>query len=196
MSSCLLPDSGVGAGKGPKLRRLWGASVPQCTSVTAGGDLSECITAPCTGPPEVYTPGVATAFRLPINSQRGEILQVNILESKQGICSKMCLPFWSMFMLMLCAKTLEVVIEDQARHSRWQTLKVEDGHTTYHYLKRHSDGTFTNDLTNQLDLLKAKDFVAWLASTKRESQQKRGLQEDRMKTGELVTLLNQAWEWS
>lgn len=45
---------------------------------------------------------------------------------------------------------------------------MEDEQTIFHYLKRHTDGTFTNDLTNQLDLLKAKDFVAWLASTKRE----------------------------
>lgn len=47
-------------------------------------------------------------------------------------------------------------------------MKVEDGQTIFHYLKRHTDGTFTNDLTNQLDLLKAIDFVSWLANTKRE----------------------------
>uniref|UniRef100_A0A3Q1CIV9 Glucagon / GIP / secretin / VIP family domain-containing protein n=1 Tax=Amphiprion ocellaris TaxID=80972 RepID=A0A3Q1CIV9_AMPOC len=34
--------------------------------------------------------------------------------------------------------------------------------------KRHSDGTFTHDFTRYLDKMKAKDFVEWLASTKRE----------------------------
>uniref|UniRef100_A0A8C8DCD2 Glucagon / GIP / secretin / VIP family domain-containing protein n=1 Tax=Oncorhynchus tshawytscha TaxID=74940 RepID=A0A8C8DCD2_ONCTS len=34
--------------------------------------------------------------------------------------------------------------------------------------KRHSDGTFTNDYTHYLDKIKAKDFIQWLASTKRE----------------------------
>uniref|UniRef100_A0A3B4WUT4 Glucagon / GIP / secretin / VIP family domain-containing protein n=1 Tax=Seriola lalandi dorsalis TaxID=1841481 RepID=A0A3B4WUT4_SERLL len=31
-----------------------------------------------------------------------------------------------------------------------------------------SDGTFTSDFTHYLDKIKAKDFVEWLASTKRE----------------------------
>uniref|UniRef100_A0A3P8Y3T5 Glucagon / GIP / secretin / VIP family domain-containing protein n=1 Tax=Esox lucius TaxID=8010 RepID=A0A3P8Y3T5_ESOLU len=34
--------------------------------------------------------------------------------------------------------------------------------------KRHSEGTFTNDYTNYLDKIKAKDFVQWLVGTKRE----------------------------
>lgn len=35
-----------------------------------------------------------------------------------GVCSKMCLYYRSMFILMLCAETLEGVLEDQARQSR------------------------------------------------------------------------------
>uniref|UniRef100_A0A3B3X099 Glucagon / GIP / secretin / VIP family domain-containing protein n=1 Tax=Poecilia mexicana TaxID=48701 RepID=A0A3B3X099_9TELE len=34
--------------------------------------------------------------------------------------------------------------------------------------KRHSDGTFTSDFINNLDRMKAKDFVEWLSSLKQE----------------------------
>uniref|UniRef100_A0A3B4BGI2 Glucagon / GIP / secretin / VIP family domain-containing protein n=1 Tax=Periophthalmus magnuspinnatus TaxID=409849 RepID=A0A3B4BGI2_9GOBI len=48
--------------------------------------------------------------------------------------------------------------------SRWRLYDIEKGHR---FIRRHSDGTFTSDFTNTQDRKKAKDFVKWLASTKR-----------------------------
>ncbi|KAA8591112.1 hypothetical protein FQN60_002055 [Etheostoma spectabile] len=45
---------------------------------------------------------------------------------------------------------------------------MEKGQNIIRNLKRHSEGTFTSDLTRYLDKIKAKDFVEWLASTKRQ----------------------------
>uniref|UniRef100_A0A3Q3W3H6 Glucagon / GIP / secretin / VIP family domain-containing protein n=1 Tax=Mola mola TaxID=94237 RepID=A0A3Q3W3H6_MOLML len=51
---------------------------------------------------------------------------------------------------------------------RCHSYQMERGQNNIQNLKRHSDGTFTSDLTRFLDKIKAKDFVEWLASTKRE----------------------------
>uniref|UniRef100_A0A4W6ELV7 Glucagon / GIP / secretin / VIP family domain-containing protein n=1 Tax=Lates calcarifer TaxID=8187 RepID=A0A4W6ELV7_LATCA len=51
---------------------------------------------------------------------------------------------------------------------RWHSYQMEKGQNIIRNLKRHSDGTFTNDFTRYLDKIKAKDFVEWLASTKRQ----------------------------
>uniref|UniRef100_A0A667ZNP4 Glucagon / GIP / secretin / VIP family domain-containing protein n=1 Tax=Myripristis murdjan TaxID=586833 RepID=A0A667ZNP4_9TELE len=53
----------------------------------------------------------------------------------------------------------------QSRHR--YSKSVEKGQNILKNFKRHSDGTFTSDFTNYLDKIKAKDFVEWLASTKR-----------------------------
>ncbi|XP_063063793.1 glucagon-1-like [Engraulis encrasicolus] len=102
------------------------------------------------------------------NPQGKKTLQVCISKSTQGVHKyrKMRGPFWSIFIFTLCADTLEFVIEDQTR-LRWWSFQVEDGQNISHYVKRHSDGTFTNDLIHRWDKIKAKDFVSWLASTMR-----------------------------
>ncbi|TKS77551.1 Glucagon-1 Glucagon I [Collichthys lucidus] len=46
--------------------------------------------------------------------------------------------------------------------------KMGKGQNLIQNLKRHADGTFASDFTHYLDKIKAKDFVEWLASTKRE----------------------------
>lgn len=51
---------------------------------------------------------------------------------------------------------------------RWHSNQQEDGLDVIRNPKRHSDGTFTSDFTRYLDKIKAKDFVEWLTSTKRE----------------------------
>uniref|UniRef100_A0A8C7GKK5 Glucagon / GIP / secretin / VIP family domain-containing protein n=1 Tax=Oncorhynchus kisutch TaxID=8019 RepID=A0A8C7GKK5_ONCKI len=51
---------------------------------------------------------------------------------------------------------------------RCHTYELERGQNGINSFKRHSDGTFTNDYTHSLDKIKAKEFVQWLASTKRE----------------------------
>uniref|UniRef100_A0A3P8TK27 Glucagon / GIP / secretin / VIP family domain-containing protein n=1 Tax=Amphiprion percula TaxID=161767 RepID=A0A3P8TK27_AMPPE len=51
---------------------------------------------------------------------------------------------------------------------RWHSYRMEKGQRIIRNFKRHSDGTFTHDFTRYLDKMKAKDFVEWLASTKRE----------------------------
>uniref|UniRef100_A0A3B4U8V3 Glucagon / GIP / secretin / VIP family domain-containing protein n=1 Tax=Seriola dumerili TaxID=41447 RepID=A0A3B4U8V3_SERDU len=51
---------------------------------------------------------------------------------------------------------------------RWHSYQMEKGQNIIRNLKRHADGTFTSDFTHYLDKIKAKDFVEWLASTKRE----------------------------
>ncbi|KAM8830279.1 glucagon-1-like [Synchiropus picturatus] len=53
--------------------------------------------------------------------------------------------------------------------SRWrpaQRRRTEDAQMQN--LKRHSDGTFSSDFTQQLDKLKAKTFVEWLATSKKD----------------------------
>ncbi|XP_029910620.1 glucagon-1-like [Myripristis murdjan] len=78
----------------------------------------------------------------------------------------MCLPVWCMLVLLLCHGSLEMVV-DKTRQARWHAYEVEKGQNILKNFKRHSDGTFTSDFTNYLDKIKAKDFVEWLASTKR-----------------------------
>uniref|UniRef100_A0A3Q2XSY9 Glucagon / GIP / secretin / VIP family domain-containing protein n=1 Tax=Hippocampus comes TaxID=109280 RepID=A0A3Q2XSY9_HIPCM len=51
---------------------------------------------------------------------------------------------------------------------RWHSYQMEKGQNIIENYKRHSEGTFANDLTGHLDKMKAKDFVAWLTTTKRE----------------------------
>lgn len=51
---------------------------------------------------------------------------------------------------------------------RRHSYQMQNGQNLIRNLKRHSDGTFTSDFTHYLDKIKAKDFVEWLASTKRE----------------------------
>lgn len=55
------------------------------------------------------------------------------------------------------------------RHS----YQMQNGQNLIRNLKRHSDGTFSSDFTHYLDKIKAKDFVEWLASTKREGWAKK-----------------------
>uniref|UniRef100_A0A3Q1EKW2 Glucagon / GIP / secretin / VIP family domain-containing protein n=1 Tax=Acanthochromis polyacanthus TaxID=80966 RepID=A0A3Q1EKW2_9TELE len=57
---------------------------------------------------------------------------------------------------------------DQLIDCAWHSYRMEKGQRIIRSFKRHSDGTFTNDFTRYLDKMKAKDFVEWLASTKRE----------------------------
>lgn len=51
---------------------------------------------------------------------------------------------------------------------RWLSYVLEKGENTIQNVKRHADGTFSNDFTHYLDKIKAKDFVEWLATIKRE----------------------------
>uniref|UniRef100_A0A3Q0QRT2 Glucagon / GIP / secretin / VIP family domain-containing protein n=1 Tax=Amphilophus citrinellus TaxID=61819 RepID=A0A3Q0QRT2_AMPCI len=52
--------------------------------------------------------------------------------------------------------------------SRWLSYEMDKGQHMVQNLKRHSDGTFTNDFTHYLDRIKAKDFVEWLANPRQE----------------------------
>ncbi|KAM7404667.1 hypothetical protein PAMP_011994 [Pampus punctatissimus] len=61
----------------------------------------------------------------------------------------------------------EMVVDKTGRPARWHSYQMERGQNIRN-LKRHSEGTFTSDFTHYLDKIKAKDFVEWLASTKRE----------------------------
>uniref|UniRef100_A0A672J4I2 Glucagon / GIP / secretin / VIP family domain-containing protein n=1 Tax=Salarias fasciatus TaxID=181472 RepID=A0A672J4I2_SALFA len=49
-------------------------------------------------------------------------------------------------------------------HFWWRSFQMENGQRITEHFKRHSDGTFTSDLTGSLDKGKAKNFVEWLAS--------------------------------
>ncbi|XP_029576172.1 glucagon-like [Salmo trutta] len=82
----------------------------------------------------------------------------------------MCGSVWCLLLLLLCPGADEMVLEDKALASQsgWRTYELQRGQNGINSFKRHSDGTFTNDYTHYLDKIKAKDFVQWLASTKRE----------------------------
>ncbi|XP_019907131.1 glucagon-1-like isoform X1 [Esox lucius] len=83
---------------------------------------------------------------------------------------EMCVSPWCLLLLLLCPITPGMVLEDRAvsRCSRWLTYEMENREKIINNFKRHSEGTFTNDYTNYLDKIKAKDFVQWLVGTKRE----------------------------
>ncbi|XP_078144135.1 glucagon-2-like [Centroberyx gerrardi] len=72
------------------------------------------------------------------------------------------------------------MVVDKTRQARWLTYEMEKGQDIVKNFKRHSDGTFTSDFTHYLDKIKAKDFVEWLASTKRV-----GCDEDLLQMGEV-----------
>uniref|UniRef100_A0A3Q1JHT4 Glucagon / GIP / secretin / VIP family domain-containing protein n=1 Tax=Anabas testudineus TaxID=64144 RepID=A0A3Q1JHT4_ANATE len=69
---------------------------------------------------------------------------------------------WCMLILVLCSNTAEMAAVTN------RSVRFELRQNNIRNIKRHSDGTFTSDLTHYLDKIKAKDFVEWLASTKRE----------------------------
>ncbi|XP_036961250.1 glucagon-1-like [Acanthopagrus latus] len=74
---------------------------------------------------------------------------------------------WCMLVLFLCSCSKEMVVLDKTRPAR-HSYQMQNGQNLIRNLKRHSDGTFSSDFTHYLDKIKAKDFVEWLASTKRE----------------------------
>uniref|UniRef100_A0A672ZW26 Glucagon / GIP / secretin / VIP family domain-containing protein n=1 Tax=Sphaeramia orbicularis TaxID=375764 RepID=A0A672ZW26_9TELE len=69
---------------------------------------------------------------------------------------RMSLLIWCVLVLFVCSSSKEMVLD-----------KNRPGRHFIHNLKRHSDGTFTSDFTTNRDKIKAKDFVEWLASIKR-----------------------------
>ncbi|KAM9751644.1 exendin-3-like isoform 1-T2 [Menidia menidia] len=80
---------------------------------------------------------------------------------------RMKLIMWCVVVVFLCSRTKEMVM-DKTTSSRWESYQIEKGENFIRHLKRHSDGTFANDLTNYFDKKKAKDFVEWLTNIKRE----------------------------
>ncbi|XP_047462290.1 exendin-3-like [Mugil cephalus] len=84
---------------------------------------------------------------------------------------RMNLLLWCMLIFFLCSSTKEMAVGTHRPLkylSRWHSYRMAKGQNIIRNFKRHSDGTFTSDLTNYLDKMKAKDFVEWLTSTKRE----------------------------
>ncbi|XP_017286398.1 glucagon-2-like [Kryptolebias marmoratus] len=79
----------------------------------------------------------------------------------------MKLLIWCLLLLVLCSGTEETAV-GKTEPSRWWSHQWAKGQHVIRNLKRHSDGTFTNDFSNHLDKIKAKDFIEWLASMKRE----------------------------
>uniref|UniRef100_A0A3B3UJJ5 Glucagon / GIP / secretin / VIP family domain-containing protein n=1 Tax=Poecilia latipinna TaxID=48699 RepID=A0A3B3UJJ5_9TELE len=55
-----------------------------------------------------------------------------------------------------------------AVHLSWYSHQRRTGPDIIRNFKRHSDGTFTSDFINNLDRMKAKDFVEWLSCLKQE----------------------------
>ncbi|XP_034446966.1 glucagon-1-like [Hippoglossus hippoglossus] len=78
---------------------------------------------------------------------------------------RMSLLVWCMLILFLCSSSKEMVV-GKTRAVRWHSYNMEKGQKSIRNLKRHSDGTFTNDFTHYLDKFKAKNFVDWLARIK------------------------------
>ncbi|XP_053706453.1 glucagon-1-like [Synchiropus splendidus] len=79
-----------------------------------------------------------------------------------------------MRILLLCVLAVLLWPRSEERllvqiRSRWrpqQRRRTDD--TEMQNLKRHSDGTFSSDFTQHLDKLKARNFVQWLATSKKD----------------------------
>ncbi|KAJ1160093.1 hypothetical protein NDU88_000595 [Pleurodeles waltl] len=80
--------------------------------------------------------------------------------------------------LVLAPASLQIVVKDSSDESRWQAYVSKSAQSFTSNIKRHSEGTFSSDLTRYLDKMKAKDFVQWLMNTKRFSGTKRNTKED------------------
>ncbi|XP_018101213.2 pro-glucagon [Xenopus laevis] len=80
--------------------------------------------------------------------------------------------------LIMAHPTLQVLIRDSSDETRWQEYQSQIFTSN---IKRHSEGTFSSDLTRYLDKMKAKDFVQWLMN-KRFSSSKRSVSDDLKET--------------
>ncbi|XP_075449530.1 exendin-3-like [Ascaphus truei] len=80
-------------------------------------------------------------------------------------------------LVMMTPVSLQILVSDLSDETRWQEYK---SHSFTSNIKRHSEGTFSSDLTRYLDRMKAKDFVQWLMDKKRFSSVKRYINSDLM----------------
>ncbi|XP_063291386.1 pro-glucagon-like [Pelobates fuscus] len=69
--------------------------------------------------------------------------------------------------LMMAPVTVQILIRDSSDETRWQEYQSQSFISN---IKRHSEGTFSSDLTRYLDKMKAKDFIQWLMDKKRFSK--------------------------
>ncbi|KAM5180592.1 pro-glucagon-like [Mantella aurantiaca] len=74
--------------------------------------------------------------------------------------------------LIMVGDSLQIVVRDTSDETRWQEYQSQIFTSN---IKRHSEGTFSSDLTRYLDRMKAKDFVQWLMNEKRFSNNKRSI---------------------
>ncbi|XP_053560976.1 glucagon-1-like [Bombina bombina] len=66
--------------------------------------------------------------------------------------------------LMVAPNSLQMLIADCSDETSWQEYHSQSFTAN---IKRHSEGTFSSDLTRYMDKIKARDFVQWLMSKKR-----------------------------
>ncbi|XP_053311784.1 glucagon-1-like [Spea bombifrons] len=71
--------------------------------------------------------------------------------------------FAAVMFLMMPPLTLQILVKNSSDETRWQQYRSQSVISNF---KRHSEGTFSSDLTRYLDKMKAKDFVRWLMSKK------------------------------
>uniref|UniRef100_A0A8C5LXI0 Glucagon / GIP / secretin / VIP family domain-containing protein n=1 Tax=Leptobrachium leishanense TaxID=445787 RepID=A0A8C5LXI0_9ANUR len=69
--------------------------------------------------------------------------------------------------LIMTPVTVQVLLKDSSAETRWQEYQSQSFISN---IKRHSEGTFSSDLTRYLDKIKAKDFIQWLMDKKRYSK--------------------------
>ncbi|XP_078515072.1 pro-glucagon-like [Lissotriton helveticus] len=84
----------------------------------------------------------------------------------------------AVLVLVLAPASMQMVVKDSSDESRWQAYISKSAQSFTSNIKRHSEGTFSSDLTRYLDKMKAKDFVQWLMNTKRYSATKRNIKDD------------------
>ncbi|XP_056416057.1 uncharacterized protein LOC130357389 [Hyla sarda] len=77
--------------------------------------------------------------------------------------------------LVMTPESLQILVRDSSDETRWQEYQAQVFTSN---IKRHSEGTFSSDLTRYLDKMKAKDFVQWLMNKKRFSDSKRYIDDD------------------
>ncbi|XP_073468585.1 pro-glucagon-like [Aquarana catesbeiana] len=106
------------------------------------------------------------------HKQRGHLSSNNFPKEAHQMKRTQIMYLTGAIILIMAGDSLQIVVRDSSDETRWQEYQSQIFTSN---IKRHSEGTFSSDLTRYLDRMKAKDFVQWLMNEKRFSNSKRNI---------------------